>query len=52
MINAGEGKGKQFTFNAVLGEKCQQMDVFKMCGVRELINSALDGYAATIFAYG
>ena len=23
-----------------------------MCGVHELINSALDGYAATIFAYG
>ena len=28
------------------------MDVFSMCGVHELINSALDGYAATIFAYG
>jgi hypothetical protein len=28
LIDAGQGKGKQFTFNAVLGEKCQQMDVF------------------------
>ena len=27
-IDAGQGKGKQFTFNAVIGEKCQQMDVF------------------------
>ena len=52
MINAGGGKGKQYTFNAVIGEKSQQMDVFQMCGVHELINSALDGYAATIFAYG
>jgi len=52
VVNAGPGKGKQFTFNAVLGEKCSQMDVFQMCGVHELINSALDGYAATIFAYG
>ncbi len=52
MIDDGKGKGKQFTFNAVLGEKCQQIDVFQMCGVHELINSALDGYAATIFAYG
>jgi len=52
LIDDGKGKGKQFMFNAVLGEKCQQIDVFQMCGVHELINSALDGYAATIFAYG
>ena len=52
LIDGGQGKSKQFTFNAVLGEKCQQMDVFQMCGVHELINSALEGYAATIFAYG
>lgn len=28
------------------------MGVFQKCGVHELINSALDGYSATIFAYG
>jgi len=43
---------KQFTFNAVLNDSARQMDVFQKCGVHELINSALDGYSATIFAYG
>ena len=26
--------------------------MFEECGVHDLIQSALDGYAATIFAYG
>jgi chromosomal replication initiation ATPase DnaA len=28
------------------------MEVFSKCGVNELIDSALEGYSATIFAYG
>ena len=28
------------------------MELFSKCGVNELIDSALEGYAATIFAYG
>jgi kinesin family protein 12 len=51
-VNDKSGKLTQFTFNAVLDEKNNQKDVFQLCGVRELINSAMDGYAATIFAYG
>jgi kinesin family member 12 len=43
---------KQFKFNAVLGEQARQAEVFQSCGVHELINSALEGYSATIFAYG
>ena len=43
---------KQFRFNAVLPEETTQMDVFSKCGVNELINSALEGYATTILAYG
>ena len=43
---------KQFTFNAVLNENTRQGDVFSCCSVNELIDSALDGYSATIFAYG
>jgi len=48
-----QGSGpKQFTFNAVLNETSRQAEVFQACGVHELINSALEGYSATIFAYG
>lgn len=43
---------KQFRFNAVLPESTSQMEVFQKCGVNELIDSALEGYATTILAYG
>jgi len=43
---------KQFRFNAVLPEKTTQIEVFQKCGVNELIDSALEGYATTIIAYG
>ena len=28
------------------------MEVFSTCGVPDILDSALDGYSATIFAYG
>ena len=43
---------KQFRFNAVLPESTSQMEVFQRCGMSELIDSALEGYATTVFAYG
>ena len=43
---------KSFRFNAVLPETTSQTEVFQKCGVNELIDSALQGYSATIFAYG
>ena len=36
----------------MLNEGTRQHDVFSCCSVNELIDSALDGYSATIFAYG
>jgi kinesin family protein 12 len=43
---------KSFRFNAVLDETKKQSEVFNACGVHELLDSALEGYSATIFAYG
>lgn len=43
---------KQYRFNSVLPSETTQMELFSKCGVNELIDSALEGYAATIFAYG
>ena len=43
---------KQFRFNAVLPEQTTQQQVFHECGVNDLIDSALEGYSATMFAYG
>lgn len=47
-----KGGAKQYRFNAVLPENTSQTEVFQKCGVNELIDSALQGYSATIFAYG
>jgi len=46
------GDDKQFKFTAALDETTRQNEVFTKCKVNELIDSALDGYSATIFAYG
>jgi len=35
-----------------LPEKTNQNDVFNKCGVGQLLESVLDGYSATLFAYG
>ena len=43
---------KMYWYNKALDEACKQDIVFEECGVHDLIQSALDGYAATIFAYG
>ena len=52
MLTIPGQQSKQYTFNAVLNEGTMQHDVFNCCSVNELIDSALDGYSATIFAYG
>ena len=46
------GNVKHFKFNSVLDERTSQNDVFAKCAISELLDSALDGYSATIFAYG
>ena len=40
------------TFHQVFSEKNTQTEVFNKCGVRELIDHTLDGYATTVFTYG
>ncbi|XP_070573077.1 uncharacterized protein [Ptychodera flava] len=47
-----QGRTKSFTFNAVFEPTASQQDVFDNCGVKRLIEMALDGYAGTTFAYG
>lgn len=45
----GEG-GKTFGFDSVFNGDCTQEDIFADCG--DLVQSAVDGYNVTIFAYG
>ena len=40
------------TFHRIFGESASQRDVFEECGVKRLIEKAVEGYNATVFAYG
>eukprot|EP00798_Chlamydomonas_sp_ICE-L_P027733 gene27733-7379_t len=45
-------KAKRFAFDSVFGTEASQEDVYRMAGVPELVESAVNGYHATVFAYG
>jgi len=48
-VNVGN---RTFDFNACLSPDTTQPDVMIKCGIMRLLDSALHGYAASIFAYG
>lgn len=41
-----------YQFNRAFGTECTQDALFKSCGVVNLLDHVLDGYSATVFAYG
>jgi kinesin family member 12 len=43
---------KNYRFNMCFLPKTSQEQFFDTCGIRNLLDSALNGYAATVFAYG
>lgn len=49
---SGEGSARQFTFDSVLGPEASQEDVFRLAGVRNLMDSGLSGENVSILAYG
>ncbi|CAH1232327.1 KIF3A [Branchiostoma lanceolatum] len=46
------GRPKQFTFDGVFGAETTQYQMFENCGIKKLLDMALDGYACTAFAFG
>eukprot|EP00959_Pyramimonas_sp_CCMP1952_P440660 9225848-Pyramimonas_sp.AAC.1 len=52
-ISRGSGTAaRQFSFDAALGASASQTDVYNACNIERLVNSALEGYSVTIFAFG
>ncbi|ORY48867.1 kinesin-domain-containing protein [Rhizoclosmatium globosum] len=47
-----EGTKRVLTFHRVYEETTDQERVFEECGVKDLVSQAINGYAATIFAFG
>jgi hypothetical protein len=43
---------RQYTFHHILDERTSQAQVFMETGISTLLDSALEGYSATVFAYG
>ena len=43
---------RSFRFDYLLGQECDQDEVFAQCGIDDMIGKTLDGYHSTIFAYG
>lgn len=43
---------RSFSFDAVYGPETSQQAFFDGCGVREMLDAALDGYTSTVFAFG
>ncbi|XP_022095789.1 kinesin heavy chain-like [Acanthaster planci] len=45
-------KSKTFTFNSVFNSRTSQREVLEKCGIKQMIEMAVDGYSCTTFAYG
>jgi hypothetical protein len=41
-----------YQFEKCFGQETTQEEMFDGCGVKELLDHALEGYSATVFAYG
>ena len=48
----GGSRARSFVFDTVHDRTTSQADLFDGVGMPELLDSALDGYTATVFAYG
>ncbi|XP_036379651.1 kinesin-like protein KIF12 [Megalops cyprinoides] len=46
------GKERAFSFDVILGPETSQEDVFEDCGVKRLVDMAIQGYSCTVFAFG
>jgi kinesin family member 12 len=40
------------TFHRIFGENTHQSQIFEECGVKRLVEKAVEGYNSTVFAYG
>jgi hypothetical protein len=41
-----------YTLTCALSQTCSQSEMFDRCGIRDLLDSCVNGYSSTVFAYG
>ncbi|CAF0777512.1 unnamed protein product [Brachionus calyciflorus] len=52
LIVEGKTQNRKFFFDSVFDPNTNQDEMFNYCGVKRLINMAIDGFVCTCFAYG
>ncbi|CAF0848068.1 unnamed protein product [Adineta ricciae] len=52
IIFDGGQHSRRFTFDSVFNEASSQDEVFQYCGIKRLVDMAIEGYITTCFAYG
>lgn len=48
----GKSQSRKFFFDSVFDPNTSQDEMFNYCGIKRLINMAIDGFVCTCFAYG
>jgi len=51
IVNSEKAESRSFTFDNVFGFDVKQVDIYNICA-RPIVESVLEGYNGTIFAYG
>jgi hypothetical protein len=52
LIVEGKTQSRKFLFDSVFDPNSTQDEMFNYCGIKRLVNMAIDGYICTCFAYG
>ncbi|XP_071848159.1 uncharacterized protein [Apostichopus japonicus] len=52
VVIENNSKSKTFTYNAIFDEHATQEDLLDTCGIKQMIEMSVEGYACTVFAYG
>jgi len=52
IINTGDEKNRGYKFDRVFDQDARQQDIYKGLKMQEMVQRVVEGYHATIFAYG
>jgi hypothetical protein len=52
VLEGKSGRGQKYDLNYCCGITSDQCDFFEGCGIKNLLDSVVDGYSATCLAYG
>ena len=51
-VKLSDRDSRDYNFDKIANQMTSQEDMFRGCGINNLLDAAVSGYACTIFAYG